>query len=211
VKSLLSNPFRLSAIVFVGALLIVATGAFAQFLYDPEPPADSAFVRAFTTDSLEIKIGERALGTVAAVTASAYVVIPQGARVVIAGGKSNNVTFKSGSFYTLVFNDSSKPNVIQDVVSSNRTKANLTLYNLGKTDADLKTADGKIPVIATVKPGASNSREVNAIKIAFGAFSLGKLVQAFPETQLERGAAYSAFLLEQKAVWLQNKTDKTVK
>ncbi len=210
-KSLLNKPFRLSAIVFIGALLIVSTGTFAQFLYDPEPPADSAFVRAFTTDALEIKIGDRGLGTVAAATASAYVVIPQGARVVVAGGKSTNVTFKSGSFYTLVFNDSNKPNVLQDVVSSNRTKANITLYNLGKTDAELKTADGKIGVIAIIKPGTSNSREVNAIKISFGTFSMGKLVQAFPETQLERGAAYSVFLLEQKAVWLQNKTDKSLK
>ena len=31
-------------------------------------------------------------------------------------------------------------------MSSNRTKANVTLYNLGKTDADLKTADGKISI-----------------------------------------------------------------
>jgi alginate O-acetyltransferase complex protein AlgF len=182
----------------------------AQFLYDPEPPANSAFVRVVNliNSGQKIEIGNLSFDTVQTFSVTPYRVIPQGKQMLAFMGKKTEVSFLAQKFYTIVAR-AGNPIVLEDMASS-KTKALISLYNLSLLEAvSLKTDDNKVIVIADTKPNTVKSQSVNAIKIGFLVAQNSKKLVGFPAVQLERGMSYSAFVFSlTKAIWITNSTQK---
>lgn len=156
-------------------------------LYDPAPPANSAFVRVAGVPAATL--GGKAV-TAQPGAASAYVVIPQGNFAAKAGSASSTLNVEAGKFYTVV-STGGKLALLTDEAASNRAKALLTVYNLSKSSVDLKTADGKTTVVTAIKSGASGSRAVNGITVDLSAFAGAKALGTVKSVKLERGNAYA--------------------
>ncbi|WP_034345584.1 alginate O-acetyltransferase AlgF [Deinococcus misasensis] len=183
-----------------------------EALYDPAPPANSAYVRAFNLDasSTELTVEKKNYGKLNTLSASAYLIIPDGKQNVLVNKASQSLSFSAGKYYTLLL-QGGKVQVMEDESNTNRAKALITLYNLTDSkNVGLKTADGKATVFKDVEIGKSKSQAVNGIKVALSVVNGSDILQAFKETQLERGAAYSVFVTGSKgtykAVWVQSTT-----
>ena len=183
----------------------------AQGLYDPEPPANSAFVRVINAGSGEVKAGIDAVayGAVAGQNASAYRVIPQGAHKLAAGAANKDLNVLAKRFYSVIVNGGDVQ-VLEDPANPGQTKASLAIYNLSKISSiALKTDDGKTTVVDGVAPGTVKSQAVNAIKVGLAAFNGSSKIASFPAVQLERGSTYSTIVFsESKAVWVRSSTAK---
>ena len=200
------NKFALIALTLTSLATVAAQG-----LYDPEPPANSAFVRVINAGTGEVKAGIDAVayGAVAGQNASAYRVIPQGAHKLSAGAANKEVNVLAKRFYSVVVNGSDVT-VLEDPANPGQTKASLAIYNLSKISSiALKTDDGKTTVVDGVAPGTVKSQAVNAIKVGLAAFNGSNKIASFPAVQLERGSTYSTIVFsESKAVWVRSSTAK---
>jgi alginate O-acetyltransferase complex protein AlgF len=210
------NKFALIALTLTSSLATTGLiSTVAQGLYDPEPPANSAFVRVINAGSGEVKAGIDAVayGAVAGQNASAYRVIPQGAHKLAAGAANKDVNVLAKRFYSVIVNGSDVT-VLEDPANPGQTKAGLAIYNLSKmASIALKTDDGKTTVVDGVVPGSVKSQAVNAIKVSLAAFNVSSKseskIAAFPAVQLERGSTYSTIVYsESKAVWVRSSTAK---
>jgi alginate O-acetyltransferase complex protein AlgF len=201
------NKFALIALTVTASLATVS----AQGLYDPEPPANSAFVRVINAGTGEVKAGIDAVayGAVAGQNASAYRVIAQGAHKLAAGAANKEVNVLAKRFYSVIVNGSDVQ-VLEDPANPGQTKAGLAIYNLSKiSSVALKTDDGKTTVVDGVAPGTVKSQSVNAIKVGLAAFNGSSKIASFPAVQLERGSTYSTIVFsESKAVWVRSSTAK---
>lgn len=201
------NKFALIALTLTASLATVT----AQGLYDPEPPANSAFVRVINAGTGEVKAGIDAVayGAVSGQNASAYRVIPQGAHKLAAGAANKEVNVLAKRFYSVIVNGSDVQ-VLEDPANPGQTKAGLAIYNLSKISSiALKTDDGKTTVVDGVAPGTVKSQAVNAIKVGLAAFNGSSKIASFPAVQLERGSTYSTIVFsESKAVWVRSSTAK---
>lgn len=178
--------------------------AAAQDLYDPVPPANSAYVRVLNVP--EATLGNKVV--TAARGASTYVVIPQGEFTATVGSTTQKLRVEAGKFYTIV-PGVGKLGLLTDQAAENRAKALLTVYNLSRTArVDLKTADGKTPVVTGVKPGESGSRAVNGITVDLAAFDGTKTLGTLKGVKLERGSAY-AIVVTDAGVTLTTSTTST--
>lgn len=166
---------------------LVGTALAQEGLYDPAPPANSAFVRVAGLSTATL--GGKAV-TAQPGAASAYVVIPQGDFAAKIGSASSILKVEAGKFYTVV-SIGGKLALLTDEAASNRAKALLTIYNLSKSSVDLKTADGKTTVVAAIQAGASGSRAVNGITVDLSAFAGAKVLGTVKAVKLERGNAYA--------------------
>lgn len=179
--------------LLVGALALAASillpKAMAQDgLYEPSPPADSAFVRVLNAPAASI--GPKRVAAPAG-GASAYVVAPQGEVTVQAGGRTQKFSVQAGRFYSVAVRGD-RLALLVDPPAENRAKALLVLYNLGgAAGLALKTADGKTAVIEGVKSGASGSRAVNGVTVDLAVFAGPKKLGTLPGVKLERGRAYA--------------------
>jgi alginate O-acetyltransferase complex protein AlgF len=182
-------------------------------LYAPAPPADAAFVRIVhaleSAPAVSVSVGDTTYGDLEFSQSSLYRVVIQGTRTLTAGDISQDLSVVAGKFYTLAITADGVL-VLEDASSTNRAKALLSLYNLSSlATVDLKTADGKTDVLLGVTPGTQKSIEVNGITVDLAALSEGNEIQAFPGVKLERGAAYSVFVLGGEtptAIWVQSET-----
>nr|WP_184134117.1 alginate O-acetyltransferase AlgF [Deinococcus humi] len=174
-------------------------------LYDPAPPANSAFVRVLNAPTATL--GGKAV-TAEKGAASPYVVIPQGEFAAKLGTITSKLKVEAGNFYSVVANGN-KLVLLTDQAAENRAKALLTIYNLSKTaSVDLKTADGKTAVVSSVKSGESGSRAVNGITVDLSAFDGTKALGTLKGVKLERGNAY-ALVLTDAGLTLTPSTTKT--
>jgi len=187
-------------------LIALSSVAFAQAgLYEPAPPANSAFVRVLNAPTATL--GDK---TVSAEknAASPYVVIPQGDFTAKLGTLTGKLKVEAGKFYSVIQNGS-KLVLLTDPSADNRAKALLVIYNLSKNASiDLKTADGKTAVVSGVKPGESGNRAVNGITVDLAAFSGDKALGTLKGVKLERGNAY-ALVLADTGLTLTTSTTKT--
>lgn len=186
------------------ALVFGAGVAAAQEgLYDPAPPANSAFVRVLNAPTGTL--GGKAV-TATAGAASAYVVIPQGQFAAKLGAVSGPLSVEAGKFYSVAV-VGGKLALLTDQAAENRAKALLTIYNLSSTAlVDLKTADGKTAVVAGVKAGQSGSRAVNGITVDLAAFAGPKALGTLKGAKLERGNAYALVLTDTGLTLTQSST-----
>lgn len=188
----------------VPSLLWISASVWAQqtTLYDPQPPANSAYIRVIVGDQdVEVSLGKRSrLEKVPAGTPSAYLVVPAGTHdvTVKAKGKSVTVPVKAESSRSITVLVSSltgtaKPVMIEDKINSNRLKAMIALYNLTpSTSVDTWTADGNTAIFQGVRPEGTASLVVNPIKLSYMVSSAGtKTALANHEFSMTAGNAYS--------------------
>lgn len=188
--------------VFLSFLTLLPLASAQDGLYDPAPPANSAFVRVLNAPSGTL--GGKAVSAEKG-AASAYVIIPQGDFEAKVGTVSGKLKVEAGNFYSVVVSGG-KLVLLKDQAAENRAKALLTVYNLTKNSLDLKTADGKTTVLKDVKAGESGSRAVNGITVDLSAFAGSKAVGTVKGVKLERGSAYALVVTDSGMTITQSST-----
>ena len=190
--------------VFVATLLCMGASALAQqtTLYDPQPPANSAYIRVIVGDQdVKVSLDKRTkLEKVPTGTPSAYLVVPAGQHDVQLQAKGKSITIpvkaeSSRSITVLVssLTDNAKPVVIEDKINSNRLKAIIAIYNLTLgTPVDTWTADGNTAIFQGVSSGRTASLVVNPVKLAYMVTGAGtKTALANHAFSMSAGNAYS--------------------
>lgn len=200
----------------ITALLICPSfAALAQpagLLYDPEPPADSAYVRVIlaTQDGpIDIQIdGRPRIRNLKAGEFSDYMVLTAGKRTISIhpAGKSavnlsSSIDVVRGKAITVAFTElktSKAPIVFEDKANTNKLKVQLAVFNLVEKAGplDVLTADGNTKVFSGVAFGTSTSLQVNPISIELIATNGGdKIAKARTSLSMTQGGTYSILLL----------------
>ncbi|WP_168224673.1 DUF4397 domain-containing protein [Rhodoferax aquaticus] len=218
----------LVSFVSVGALL-----AFAQpagTLYDPEPPADSAYVRVLHSvkgaAAIDVVVDGKARATKLNFgQVGDYMVLSAGKHTIAlhpASKDSALVTFGldvvRGKSLTLSFpahKTGTVPIVFEDKSSTNKLKAMLTVYQLDAQtpSVDVMTADGNTKVFSALGYGTSMAIQVNPIAVELVAAKAGdKQAKTKVPLEMAQGGAYSVFLMSDGAgkmtsIHVQNKTE----
>ncbi len=201
--------------IVAGAMLLQCANASAQssgLLYDPEPPANSAYVRVIHAShdgTVDLSVdGKPRVRNLAGGEASDYLVIPSGKHTfgLHGAGKSSKgasmtMDVDSGRAITVVFTAlraDAKPLIFEDKANSNMLKAVLAVYNLGADSGpiDVLTADGKTKVFNNVSSGTSSQLSVNPITVELIAARHGdKAAEARATVAMAPGGTYSFLLL----------------
>jgi alginate O-acetyltransferase complex protein AlgF len=190
------------AIFAFAAILATPLAALAgdAALYDPAPPANSAFVRF-----VDAKQSGAASGTIGSVAldvdadgVSPFVVVPAGQHDLALRDAKGDVSLEAGNYYTVVFNEAgqSEPVVIKDEVLDNPAKAGLHFYNLtGEPALSLTAPAQKVVLFENVAPGEMKYRPVGAVAVTLAIEAGGKPVADVGEVKLERRAAKSVLAM----------------
>lgn len=203
---------RRLTLCLLGSLACASQSALAQTgsgLYDPQPPADSAYVRWLVLSApgaVDVKVdGKARSGLAGASTIGDYMVLPatRHSFTLSSGGSSVEHVLEpaSGRALTVVLPSlaaDAKPQVFEDRGNSNKLKALITLYHLdGRAGAiDVSTADGSTKVFSNVAPGKSASLSVNPLSVELIATRMGdKNALSRALLVMSAGATYSLFVL----------------
>ena len=197
---MMRNRTALTTLVTLLALGSPVPTGFAQEekLYDPAPPPGAAFVRVInltgTGDPAEVMIGESMAGAVGELDASPYHVVEEREAPIALGDAEATADVEPGRFFSVVARpaeDGIAITTLEDTPNTDRTKAQLALYNLtGEADVDLVTSDGKVVVFEDVAPDSATYRTVNAVTVGLAIKVNGEVVATFDDVPLERGAAF---------------------
>ncbi len=186
--------------LFLSLLLATGVGFAAkandQELYDPTPPADSAFIRlANATDSnITSQLGSVAFKDVVAPGISPYYVLKAGDYTLEAAGASQAIKVEAGKYYTVAV-QKGKITPIEDALLANPAKSMIYFYNLSDApQAALHAPAHKADIVADVASGEGKSREVNALTLDLAVMAGDKEISAFKGVELKRRTGYS-FLL----------------
>jgi alginate O-acetyltransferase complex protein AlgF len=183
----------------------------AGLLYDPEPPADSAYVRvilASNDGSIDIQVdGRPRIRNLKSGEFSDYMVLSAGKRTISihTAGKSvaslsSSIDVVRGKAMTVAFTDlkaGKTPIVFEDKANTNKLKVQLAVYHLVEKAGplDVLTADGNTKVFSGVAFGASTSLQVNPISIELIATNGGdKTAKARTSLSMTQGGTYSILL-----------------
>lgn len=205
---------------FVGLLLCVLMlpmAAHAQMdegLYDPLPPAGSAFIRfvnaAPNTETASVSIDKKTFAPLGFRAASPYYVAPKGPATLRLGQDDKALDVQEGQFYTVVLLD--EIFIVKDTPNIDRTKSQIQLYNFSPHDAlALKTADGKIKITDPAAKRETAIRPINAVKLETKLFADEQAVGESSTINLKRGMVHSAFVFapDDNIHWVTNTTDTT--
>lgn len=201
-------------------------------LYDPEPPADSAYVRVLIVNSdapMDVVVDARPRSQkLNAGEVGDYMVLTAGKHVIAlqpsgksAAATSYTLEVVKGKAMTLAFTSlkpGAAPTIFEDKANTNKLKSLVAAYHLdSKAGAlDVLTADGSTKVFTNLAFGASNSIQVNPISVELIASKTGETSSQTlpPKTMLSmaQGATYSVFLMPNSqgkltAKTVQNKTE----
>lgn len=194
------------------AALLLSGMANAQqtgLLYDPEPPANSAYVRVIVAadgPAMTLSVDGKPRGAaLAAGDVGEYLVLSAGTHALklSAGGQVLETTLDApaGKALTLAYTSravGTQPLRFEDKANTNKLKAVLTAYHLapGSGPLDVTAGERAQVVFPAVAEGASVSRPVNPLNIGFGLARSGTAVAA-PGAPLamEYGGTYSLFIL----------------
>jgi alginate O-acetyltransferase complex protein AlgF len=194
-------------------------------LYDPEPPADAAYVRLIVVAAegpMDVLVdGKVRSMKLPSGEVSDYMVIPSGKHQIAihAAGKPTALltytleTPKAKSL-TLAFSSTKagqSPTIFEDKGNTNKLKAVLAAYHLDQKagNLDILTADGSTKVFSGLVFGASNALQVNPINVELIAAKAGESSPALSSKtplSLTQGATYSMFLLPDSQGKLQVRT-----
>lgn len=211
-------------------LSLVAAAQSTGLLYDPEPPADSAYVRvvhASRGEAVDIRVdGRSRISKLGAGEASDYMVLTAGKHAVAVSsvGKptahvSAMIDVVRGRAMTVAFTAlkaDAVPVIFEDKANSNKLKALLAVYHLDAKSGplDVLTADGSVRVFSGVVHGASASLLVNPISIDLITTTAGdKVPRGRVSLTMAQGGTYSVILLSGEggklvARALQNKIER---
>lgn len=177
-------------------------------LYDPEPPADAAYVRVLMVSGqwpLDVLVdGKTRVRRLAAGAPSEYMVLGAGKHVIVlqpqargAPALTSTLDVIRGRAVTLAFGAGAAPAMFEDKANANKLKALLSVYHLGAAGGklDLLTADGA-KVLTDLAPGTSAAIAVNPIEIGLVAATAGTTTPlADVRLAMSRGGTYSVLLL----------------
>lgn len=183
----------------------------AGLLYDPEPPADSAYVRVILASHdglVDIQVdGHPRIRNLKSGEFSDYMVLSAGKRTISihTAGKSvanlsSSIDVVRGKAMTIAFTElktGKTPIVFEDKANTNKLKAQLAVYHLIEKAGplDVLTADGNTKVFSGVAFGASTSLQVNPISIDLIATNGGdKIAKARTSLSMSQGGTYSILL-----------------
>ncbi|MEI7764278.1 MAG: DUF4397 domain-containing protein [Comamonadaceae bacterium] len=181
-------------------------------LYDPEPPADSAYVRVLLASrdrAVDILVdGRLRIKALGAGQPSDYMVLPAGKHSIAVhpAGKpmaqaSTTLDVVRGRALTVAFTNlgaKAVPIVFEDKANSNKLKALLAVYHLDATlgALDVLTADGNTKVFTDLVYGTSKAILVNPISVDLIAAKTGdKAAQANAAVAMAQGGTYSVLVL----------------
>ncbi|MDD5332946.1 MAG: alginate O-acetyltransferase AlgF [Rhodoferax sp.] len=207
-----TNFFNL---VFAALLACPGIGVRAQptgLLYDPEPPADSSYVRVILASrdgTVDIWVdGRSRIQKLATGEASEFMVLPAGKHSIAihpagkpAAHLSTMLDVVRGRAMTVAFTAlraDSVPIVFEDKTNANKLKALLAVYHLDAKSGplDVLTVDGNTKVFSGVAYGTSKSIAVNPITVELSAAKSGdKVPQASASLTMTPGGTYSILLL----------------
>lgn len=196
---------------FAVAALALATSARGELnglLYDPQPPASSAYVRVINAapDAIDVAVDGKARVTALPTgEASDYLVLPAGKRVLsVSAGKSSKrdmaLEIAEGRAITVAVRalaSDAKPWIFEDKANTNKLKAVVAVYYLADKGApiDVGTADGTVKVFTAIAPGSSTGRAVNPIKVDLVATAAGAAAPlARASLSMAPGGTYSVVL-----------------
>ncbi|MFZ6876176.1 DUF4397 domain-containing protein [Undibacterium sp. Di27W] len=204
-------------------VLFVARPVLAQLtgvLYDPEPPADAAYVRIIhltPNEQLDVLVdGKPRQAGIREGKFGDYMVLRAGphelqllsqpkAKIIA----TTRIDVRPAQVLTLAYTiPQSAPQIFEDKTGLNRMKANITVYHLADKSGEfnISTADGKTSVFRALAPLSSHALAVNPIKVEllacpFANQPAGKGDCSSPAAQqarvalvLERGDNYSLLL-----------------
>lgn len=183
------------------ALFALAGAANAQqFLYDPEPPAGSAFLRFVNAGAAELALrpdfaAARTLGATSETRVTPYAVVERVAgRALAVDGTA--ITLQPGSFNTLIVTPAGRRLVV-DQAEFNQLRARLTYYNATADCAEgkLSLAPGGQAVFQGVAPGEGRSRAVNPAAARLIAGCASGEAPEFALEGLVAGGMYSIWLM----------------
>lgn len=202
-------------------------------LYDPEPPADSAYIRVLVVNTdapVDVLVdGKPRSAKLAAGEVGDYMVLTAGKHLIAlqpsgktSGGTTYSLEVIKGKAMTLGFSSTkpgTAPTIFEDKANTNKLKSMVAAYHLdSKAGAlDLLTADGSTKVFTNLAYGSSNSIQVNPITVELIAAKVGENIsQTIPQKtalSMIQGATYSVFLLPNNqgkltARTVQNKTER---
>lgn len=226
----MSLKFLVIPLLFLLSLSSTAHAQATGLLYDPQPPADSAYVRiihAASTGNIDLRVDDRPrLRGLAAGSASDYMVLPAGKHTLSlhAAGQaapllSTPLDVNPGRAISVAFTTlkhDTKPIIVEDRANSNKLKAVIGAYHLAPEAGtlDILTADGSTKVFPALAPNTSTYLTVNPISVALMAAASGeKEGKAKTSISMEPGATYSVLLLQGEkgklvARALQNKVER---
>ncbi len=212
------------------AALCCTLGAFAQpagQLYDPEPPADSGYVRVIVVGDagLDVHIdGKARVSKLKGSEVSDYMVLKAGSREIslLPGGKAagavkHKIEVPQGKALTVAFMSmKDAPKLFTDTANTNRLKSVLGVYHLHEKAGalDITTVDGATKVFSNLAAGTSSSLSVNPISVDLVANKAGSTgSKDAAKLTMAQGATYSLLVLpgaggKTQLVALQNKTER---
>ena len=181
-------------------LAVAAPSAAQQFLYDPEPPAGSAFLRFVNAGPAALTLrpdfaAARTLGTTPDERVTPYAVVERVAgRTLALEGRA--ITLAPGSFNTLIVTPAGQRLVV-DQAEFNQLRARLTFYNATADCADggLMLAPGGQAVFQGLAPGEGRSRAVNPAAARLRATCAAGEAPEFALEGLVAGGMYSIWLM----------------
>lgn len=194
----------LSLLTFA-ALPACALAQHATGLYDPQPPADSAYVRVITLKAptpVDVWLDNKPrLRQVTVAQPSDYMVVTAGHHnlTLKAGSQSVSVPLDvlAGHSLTLALahlGGDAKPLLLPDKANTNKLKAVIMAYHLDSKAGplDILTADGTTKVFTALAPGHSASLVVNPVSIEFMVTRAGdKTALARAGLSMSPGGTYS--------------------
>ncbi len=199
-------------IVRRAALALLAAGAASaraqQFLYDPEPPPGSAFLRLVNATPEELAVrpdftAARTLGTTPATRVSPYIVVEgvagREARLEFGTGRTS-LRLEPGGFTTLLLlrrGNTLLAEALRDESGFNQMRARLTFYNATPDCADGRLAlhPGGQAVFEGLAPSRGRSRTVNPAAAQLQASCEAGPSPPFALEGLEAGGMYSIWLM----------------
>ncbi len=180
-----------------GAGLLTGLPAGADTLYGTQAPKDAAFVRVFRAveGAGPLEVGARSFAPPPGGVTPYRPVLPD-IYLVRAGDQELELIPQVKRYYTLALTAEGL-RVFEDVEHTDPARAQLVLYNLlPKGKVELKTADGRTPVIGAVGPGEAGRVNVNPVTVELGVFGAGGPALLLGDPGLRRGASYSVFVFQ---------------
>jgi alginate O-acetyltransferase complex protein AlgF len=182
-------------LAFLFCLIAAGSFAFADTLYGTQASKDAAFVRVFRAVDGEgpLEVGARRFDPPRGGVTAYRPVLPD-IYLLRAGAQELELIPQVRRYYTLALTAEGL-RLFEDVEHTDPARAQLVLYNLlAREKVELKTADGRTPVIAAVSPGQAGRINVNPVAVQLAVFGAAGAPAMLGDPQLRRGASYSVFV-----------------
>jgi alginate O-acetyltransferase complex protein AlgF len=183
------------------AVLLCLLGAgsftFADTLYGTQAPTDAAFVRVFRAvdGGGPLEVGARRFDPPRGGVTPYRPILPD-IYLLRSGSQELELIPQVRRYYTLALTAEGF-SVFEDVEHTDPARAQLVLYNLlPRESVELRTADGRTPVIAAVGPGQAGRINVNPVPVRLGVFGTAGAPALLGDPDLRRGASYSVFVFQ---------------